>query len=71
MGRFVEIELHTDGGEFGRRNRQYQRDRFDTVAIPHYVLLDPTGKEVYWEASGVQSEKDFLAALIAVPGKQK
>ena len=67
FGRFVEIKLHTDGGKNGIQNRRYQRERFETIAIPYYVLLDPTGEKIYWEAGGVQSEEDFLAALLAVP----
>jgi len=72
FGRFVEIALHTDGRdekheESSRRNRELQRKRFNTIAIPYYAILDPTGKRVLWEAGGVQSEQAILDALRSVP----
>ena len=74
FGRFVEIVLHTDGkdekfGPSSQRNRALQQQRFATVALPFYALLDPTGSKVYWQKGGVVSEADFLAALKSVPTK--
>ena len=75
FGRFVEIVLHTDGkdaksGPSSQRNRAFQQDRFSTVALPFYVLLDPTGKTVLWKAGGVVSEERFVEALRSVPRTQ-
>ncbi|MHC4957376.1 MAG: hypothetical protein ACYTGN_03300 [Planctomycetota bacterium] len=70
--RFVMIELHTDGKsdetrESSIRNRKLQKERFKTVALPYYVLLDSNGKVTYWEGAGVFSEEEFLAKLKEVP----
>jgi len=61
--RFVEIVLHTDGGERKLENRNFQKERFGTVALPYYVLLDPTGEKVYWEGGGVYGASDFAEIL--------
>lgn len=71
FGRFVEIVLHTDGGgelrESNRRNRDFQRERFGTVALPYYVLLDAAGKKIYWQGGGVYTADDFAAQLRKAP----
>jgi hypothetical protein len=72
FGRFVMIELHTDGKsdetrESSIRNRALQKERFKTVALPYYALLDPSGEVTYWEGAGVFSEEEFLEKLNGVP----
>ena len=72
FGRFVMIELHTDGRaknvvESSERNREIQRQRFKTIALPYYVLMDPTGKKVYWKAGGRIPHDEFLEKLKSVP----
>ena len=72
FGRFVLIELHTDGRseemrEASLRHRELQRSRFSTVALPYYALLDPTGETVLWQGGGRMAEEDFLKRLQAVP----
>lgn len=73
--RFVMIELHTDTRkpEAARlqavNSREQQKERFKTIGIPYYALLDPTGTKVYWKAGGVTSEEKFLKALRSVPKK--
>ena len=34
------VHLFTDGGENASKNRQIQISRFQTVALPLYVILD-------------------------------
>jgi len=72
--RFVEIALHTDGGgelrESNRRNRDFQRERFGTVALPYYVLMDPTGKKIYWQGGGVYTAEDFADHLRQIPAPE-
>ena len=72
FGRFVEIVLHTDGRDerFGlssQRNKALQMERFGTVALPYYVLLDPAGKKVFWQGGGTYSAKEFLEHLKKAP----
>ena len=57
----VEIVLYTDGPEANRKNRDFQKERFGTIALPYYVLLDPTGK-VLWQGGGGQYTGGQFAA---------
>jgi thiol:disulfide interchange protein len=36
---FVLVKLYTDGGKDARRNQDLQINRFQTVALPYYVIL--------------------------------
>jgi thioredoxin-related protein len=68
----VAIVLHTDGQddkyfESSKRNARLQFERFGTRANPHYVLLDPTGKEVYAERGGVFTAEELIEFLRQVP----
>ena len=67
FGSWVEIVLHTDGRgellESNQANRQLQLERFGTVALPYYVLMDPTGTVIYWQDGGVYSAEEFAALL--------
>jgi hypothetical protein len=67
FARFVEIVLHTDGPEANRRNRDFQRERFETVALPYYVLMDPDGTRVYWQGGGRYGAQDFAEILRKAP----
>ena len=40
MKQFVLVSLYTDAGENYLEKRQYQIDRFQTAALPYYVILD-------------------------------
>lgn len=75
FARFVEIVLHTDGGgerfDSNRANREFQRDRFGTIALPYYVLLDPTGTKVYWQGGGVYTPDEFAEILRMAPRGEK
>jgi len=69
FGRFVEIRLHTDHSqaEVRERNQDLQRERFGTVALPFYAVLDASGENVLWTGAGVMSEELFLAGLRMAP----
>jgi len=64
--RLVEIVLYTDGPEENRRNRDFQKERFGTIALPYYALLDPTGKKVLWQGGGAYTAEEFAAQLKTV-----
>ena len=40
MDQFVLVSLYTDAGDNYLEKRQYQIDRFQTAALPYYVILD-------------------------------
>lgn len=61
--RFVEIVLHTDGPQENRKNRDFQKERFGTIALPYYVLLDPTDTRILWQGGGAYDAEQFAAHL--------
>ncbi|MHC4548960.1 MAG: hypothetical protein ACYTEZ_09290 [Planctomycetota bacterium] len=68
----MAIVLHTDGTdekhyESSLRNRTLQKERFGTRALPHYVLLDPTGQKVYAWRGGVFDVEELIEFLRRVP----
>ena len=72
FSRFVEIRVHTDHNDKKLRyqGKTLQRERFKTLAVPYYVVLDPSGETVYWRKGGVMSEDDFLAGIENAPAEQ-
>ena len=70
FGRFVEIRIHTDHPDEALRAaaKKFQRERFKSVALPFYVVLDPTGKTVYWKGAGVMDAGKFAQGLRSAPG---
>jgi len=40
MKKFVLVSLYTDAGDNYLEKREYQIDRFETAALPYYVILD-------------------------------
>ena len=41
---YILARLFTDGGKSASKNLQLQIDRFQTVALPYYVILSPQGE---------------------------
>jgi thiol:disulfide interchange protein DsbD len=65
----VLVELYTDGTDpESEENQKLQDDKFSTVAIPYYAILDPDGKVVASFAKGMTTDaKEFLDFLTARP----
>ena len=40
MSQYVLVGLYTDSGEGYLEKRAYQINRFETAALPYYVILD-------------------------------
>jgi thiol:disulfide interchange protein len=63
MSEYVLVGLYTDAGEGYLEKREYQINRFETAALPYYVILDSNDK-VLSEFPGltrnVEEFKDFL-----------
>jgi len=63
MSEYVLVSLYTDAGEDYLEKREYQINRFETAALPYYVILDSNDK-VLSEFPGltrnVEEFKDFL-----------
>tara|TARA_B100000963_G_scaffold123990_1_gene108172 strand:+ start:1743 stop:3542 length:1800 start_codon:yes stop_codon:yes gene_type:complete len=63
MSEYVLVSLYTDAGDGYLEKREYQINRFETAALPYYVILDSNDK-VLSEFPGltrnVEEFKDFL-----------
>ena len=67
--KLVLVELYTDGTDKeSEENQKLQDEKFSTVAIPYYAILDPDGKVVASFAEGMTTNtQKFLAFLTARP----
>jgi thiol:disulfide interchange protein DsbD len=64
MGRFVVVELHTDGSDaVSESNQQREQSSFQTVAIPYYAVLDTGEKPVATFPGLTKSTEEFAAFL--------
>jgi len=65
----VMVELYTDGTDKeSEENQKLQDDKFKTVAIPYYALMDPDGNVVATFEKGMTTDtQEFLTFLTARP----
>jgi thiol:disulfide interchange protein len=64
MNRFVLARLYTDGdGDVYEQQQVMQQQRFGTIALPLYAIVDPNGKTVTTFAGLTRSPNDFLSFL--------
>jgi thiol:disulfide interchange protein len=64
LGRFVRVQLFTDGeGKQFEENQKYQRERFGTVALPFYAILDPQGSTLTTFSGMTRNPDEFLRFL--------
>ncbi|MBF0240040.1 MAG: thioredoxin family protein, partial [SAR324 cluster bacterium] len=59
---FILVQLYTDGGEGYEENQQLQMNRFNTIALPFYVILSPDNA-VLGKHAGIYSPEAFLLFL--------
>ena len=64
MNRFVLARLYTDGdGDIYDKQQVMQQQRFGTIALPLYAIVDPDGKTVTTFAGLTRSPNAFLSFL--------
>ena len=64
MDRYVLVRLYTDGqGEPYRAQQQFQEDRFGTVALPYYAIIDADGQSVGTFLGMTRSTQRFASFL--------
>jgi len=66
MKDLVLVELYTDGTD--KASEEFQKledDKFQTVAIPYYAILDPSGKVIATLPGRSTNEKEVLAFVRA------
>ena len=61
--KFVLVHLFTDGGDKAGENRQMQISRFQTVALPLYVVLDANDNVIAKQAGIIEPAENFLQFL--------
>ncbi|HEV2201457.1 MAG TPA: cytochrome c biogenesis protein CcdA [Bryobacteraceae bacterium] len=69
----VLVELYTDGTDKeSEENQKLQDDKFMTVAIPYYALMDPDGNVVATFDKGMTTDtQEFLAFLSTRPAASR
>jgi thiol:disulfide interchange protein DsbD len=64
LGGFVLVELYTDGTDAeSELNQKVELDKFKTVAIPYYAILDPDEKVIATFPGKTSDANEFLAFL--------
>lgn len=64
LSRYVLSRLFTDGeGEIYERQQKFQEEKFGTVALPLYAIVDSKGKTVRTFSGLTRSSGEFLAFL--------
>ena len=56
------VQLFTDGGDKAAENRQIQISRFQTVALPLYVILD-ANDNVLAKHAGIMEPVEVFSAI--------
>ncbi|MEO7361705.1 MAG: cytochrome c biogenesis protein CcdA [Gemmatimonadaceae bacterium] len=66
MERFVRVRLYTDGqGELYRTQQKFELDKFGTVALPYYAIVDSEGNTKSQFLGMTRSSDEFLTFLRA------
>jgi len=60
---FILVQLYTDGGGNAESNQKLQIDRFQTVALPLYVVLDQDDRALARHAGILEPAERFLRFL--------
>ena len=64
MKDFVLVELYTDGTDAAsEENQKLQDEKFSTVAIPYYAIVDSDGKVVSSFPGLTKNAQEFLTFL--------
>ena len=64
LGTFVRARLYTDGqGPLYMRQQRFQQERFRTVALPLYAIIDSEQRPVATFAGLTRDQDEFLRFL--------
>jgi thiol:disulfide interchange protein DsbD len=64
LKKYVRLQLFTDGeGQQYKDNQTYQKDRFGTVALPLYAILDARGNKLSTFAGMTRNAVEFVRFL--------
>ena len=64
FAKMVLVSLYTDGiGEIYEKNYQLEEEKFGTVALPLYAIVEPDGKIIATFAGITRDENEFVNFL--------
>jgi thiol:disulfide interchange protein DsbD len=64
LEKYVRVQLYTDGvGQQYEDNQKYQKERFGTVALPLYAILDSEGNKIATFPGMTRKQEEFLDFL--------
>ena len=63
LGKFVRVQLYTDGGPDGAKNQTLQSTKFGDIALPLYGVVNPATGSVTAKTAGVQTVGAFTGFL--------
>ena len=64
LGNYILVELYTDGtDQASEANQKILSEKFSTIAIPFYAIVDASGKEIGRFAGLTRDSAEFLAFL--------
>ena len=46
LDKFIRVQLYTDDPKTGKKNTRIQLEKYNSAALPLYIILDPDGREV-------------------------
>lgn len=69
LGKYVLVQLYTDGGADGPRNQKLQETKFGDIALPLYGVVDSATGNVVDKTAGVQTVGAFSTFLNASQSK--
>ena len=64
LNQYILVELFTDGGPDYKKNQQMEIDRFESAALPLYVLLTPDNREIA-RFPGLTRDVDKFVAFLS------
>jgi thiol:disulfide interchange protein DsbD len=67
---FVRVRLYTDGqGAIYERQQRFQQERFATVALPLYAIIDADQRPIATFAGLTRDPQEFLRFLRSAPDR--
>ena len=63
LGKYVRVQLYTDGGKDGNKNQGLEQAKFADVALPLYGVVNPQTGAVVDKVAGVVSPNTFTGFL--------
>ena len=64
MDKFVKVQLFTDGeGEVYEKQQKFQEEKFNTVALPLYAIVDASGNTKATFPGLTRDKEEFVKFL--------